>query len=548
MGTRRYLGESLRALRAVAANRRLRSLQIAGAGSTLGTWAYAVGLPVYAYHAGGARAVGLIFFARFALAAIFSPWLALLADRWSRRQVMLTADLLRVGLLGGMAAIAFLHGPALPVFVLAVSSTIVSSTFPPAQSALLPSLVESPEELTSANVVMSTVGSVGMFAGPALGGILLAASGPAAVFAADASCFVWSALFVMRVPRDARPTRTEHTPVTEELTAGFRAVARAPGLRVVVALTAVQTFTFGALEVLLVVVAIRLLDAGNAGLGWLNTTMGVGGVLGGAAVAVLAARKRLAADFGAGVLLAGAALVLLALHESLAVALVLVAAVGLGATVVETLGTTLLQRSADDEVLGRVFGVLESVVFASLALGSIVAPGLVAALGPRAAIVATGSLLPVLLVPAWPRLRRIDETARIAAEPLALLRAIPIFAPLPAAALERLAGRATPVVMPAGQAVFSRGERGDRFYAIASGSATVELEDGATRTLGPGDFFGEIALLRHVPRTATVRAAEELRLYSLERDDFLGVVTGHAPSLEAAEQVAAARAPLTALG
>jgi hypothetical protein len=336
--------------------------------------------------------------------------------------------------------------------------------------------------------------------------------------------------------------------VTDELTAGFRAVARAPGLRVVVGLTAVQTFTFGALEVLLVVVALRLLHAGNAGLGWLNTAMGIGSVLGGAAVAALAARKRLAGDFGAGVLVAGVALALLALHENLAVALVLVAGVGIGATVVETLGTTLLQRSADDEVLGRVFGVLESVVFASLALGSIAAPGLVAALGARGAIVATGALLPVVLLPAWPRLRRIDKTARIAAEPLALLRSIPIFAPLPAPALERLAGRAAEVVVPPGRVVFSRGDRGDRFYAIASGTASVELEDGGTRTLGAGDFFGEIALLRDVPRTATVRALDELRLYALERDDFVGVVTGHAPSLEAAEQVAAARAPLTALG
>src|SRR5581483_3920398 len=209
-------------------------------------------------------------------------------DLWSRRQVMLSADLIRVALFGGMTANAFLRGPALVVYVLAVTATVVSSTFEPAQAALLPSLVESPEELTSANVVMSTVASVGMFAGPALGGGLLAVSGPAAVFAVNGGCLLWSALNVLRVGRDARPSSPTRPRVGEQLTAGFRAVAREPGLRVVVGLTAAFMFTFGAFEVLLVVVALRLLHTDNAGLGWLNTTLGAGRVLGAVAVAAIA--------------------------------------------------------------------------------------------------------------------------------------------------------------------------------------------------------------------------------------------------------------------
>src|SRR5439155_13485208 len=125
----------------------------------------------------------------------------------------------------------------------------------------------------------------------------------------------------------------------------------------------------------------------------------------------------------------------------------------------------------------------------------------------------------------------------------ALLREMPIFAPLPAPALERLAGLATAVSVPEGQPVFSQGEPGDRFYAIESGRAEVDVDGAQTRTLGSGDFFGEIALLRDVPRTATVRALEDLRLYALERDDFIAVVTGHAPSLEAAESIVATRVP-----
>jgi CRP-like cAMP-binding protein len=145
----------------------------------------------------------------------------------------------------------------------------------------------------------------------------------------------------------------------------------------------------------------------------------------------------------------------------------------------------------------------------------------------------------VLLVPLWPGLRRIDARAHVAAEPLALLRALPMFALLPEPVLERLARGAAAMTVPAGETVFEQGERGDRFYVIAYGRAAVS----AGPVLGPGDFFGEIALLRDVPRTASVSALDELRLYALERDDFIAAVTGHAPTLEAAQSVAAARLP-----
>jgi CRP-like cAMP-binding protein len=82
---------------------------------------------------------------------------------------------------------------------------------------------------------------------------------------------------------------------------------------------------------------------------------------------------------------------------------------------------------------------------------------------------------------------------------------------------------------------------GDRFYVVDTGRATVEVDAAVGDELGPGDFFGEIALVRDVPRSATVRAVEPLRLYALDREPFLAAVTGHAPSAEAAERVAGSR-------
>ncbi|HET8558252.1 MAG TPA: MFS transporter [Gaiellaceae bacterium] len=539
---------SLRAVAKVFENPHVRSLQLAGAGSILGTYAYAIALPVYAYHSGGARTVGLVFFARFVFAALAAPWLGVLADRWSRRQLMLGGDLVRCAIFAGMTAAASAGSSPYIVYVLAVTSTVVSGSYSPAQAALLPSLVKTPDELTAANLVGNTVASVGMFVGPALGGILLAVSTPAAVFALNGALFLWSAFFVVQVPRDDPPERTERSSqLLPELTAGFRTVWRTPALRVVITLTTGDAILYGALEVLLVVLALRILDAGNAGYGWLNTGMGVGSVVGAFVVAAIAARRRLAGGFGLGIFLSGVAVCIAAALSTLAPALIVLGLVGMTTILVEVTSVTLLQRSAENVVLGRVFALYETLALAGTAAGAVVAPALVSWLGPRGALVATGAFLPVLLVPLWPSLRRIDAEALIAVEPLELLRRIEMFAQLPEPVLERLAATATAVSVAADQVIVSRGEAGNHFYVIATGRALVELDDG-TRELGPGDFFGEIALLRDVPRTATVRASEPVRLYAVERDDFIAAVTGHAPTLAAAESVVVSRMPVGALG
>lgn len=538
---------SLQAFARVFANRHVRSVQLAGVGSTLGTWAYGVALPVYAYHAGGARAVALIFAARFAFAAVAAPWLGLLADRWSRQRLMLSADLIRTGLFAGMTAVASTGGSPYVLYVLAVTSTIVSGSYAPAQGALIPLLVDSPDQLTAANVVGNTISSVGMFGGPAVGGVLLALSGPSAVFALTGALFLWSAAFIVQVPRDRRPEREERPRLMPELLAGVVTVLRRPALRVVVGLNTAQMLVDGALEVMIVVIALRLLHGGNAGVGWLNTAIGIGSVAGAVVVAALALRRRLAGGFALGILLSSVPLALAAAVSSLAPALVLMGALGVGSILVQVNGVTLVQRSAENEVLGRVFAVLQALMLASLALGSLATPGLISWLGTHGALIAVGVFAPVLLVPLWPALRRIDAEAEPAFEPLELLRGIEFFADLPEPVLERLAGGAMAVTAAPGQPVVSRGDPGHHFYVIAEGTAAVELDGAEPREIGRGEFFGEIALLRDVPRTATVRAVDALRLYAIARNDFLAAVTGHAPTLAAAENVVVSRLPAGAL-
>jgi hypothetical protein len=304
-----------------------------------------------------------------------------------------------------------------------------------------------------------------------------------------------------------------------------------------VGLFSAQTFVDGMLSVLIVVIALKLLDTGQAGVGFLNSAVGVGGLLGALAAAALVGRKRQAADFGLGIFIWGVPIALVAVWPNQVFVLVLLAVVGIGNTIVDVSGMTLLQRSAPDEVLARVFGVLESVLLFTVGLGAIVAPLLLNWLGTRGALIVAGALLPLVVIPVWPRLNAIDRAAEVPVERLELLRASPIFAPLPGSTLEQLAGALEEVRGPAGEEIVRQGDPGDRFYLIKDGVLDVYIDGNLLQSLGPGDSFGEIALLRDVPRTATVRAKSDAVLYALDRRDFLAAVTGFGPSLSAAEGV-----------
>jgi hypothetical protein len=309
---------------------------------------------------------------------------------------------------------------------------------------------------------------------------------------------------------------------------------------VVVGLYAAQTLLLGALSVLVVVTALDLLHRGDSTVGVLNAAIGVGGLIGALAAFTLIGRKRLASDFGLGIVLWGAPLAAIGIWPHSWVAIAALAVVGLGNTLVDVAGLTLLQRTAPPDVVARVFGVLMMLLTGTIGLGAAVTPVLIDAVGTRWALIVTGAFLPTLAALTWRQLVAIDAEARVP-EALSLLQAIPIFASLPAPTLERLASELEAVPAPAGTVVIRQGDHGDRFYIVESGQLRVTVDGAQTRELGPGDSFGEIALLRDVPRTATVEAVTDTRLQALGREAFLDAVTGHAPSARAADVVVGAR-------
>ena len=302
-----------------------------------------------------------------------------------------------------------------------------------------------------------------------------------------------------------------------------------------------QTVVAGSLRVLIVVTALELLDIGNAGLGFLNAAVGIGGLIGVGVTFALVGRKRLAADFGVGLVLIGAGLALIGVWPTVLGAVLLMGVFGIGNTLVDVSGVTLMQRAVRDEVLGRVFGALESILVLGLAIGALITPLLLNVIGTRASLIVMGCLLPTLAALLWRRLKVIDARAEIPVERIELLRANPIFAALPEPTIEHLAVKMIPRSVAAGDTVIRQGDPGDRFYIVEDGRCEVWVDGEKVRDAWPGEGFGEIALLRDVPRTATVTALEDTKLLAVERDDFIGAVTGHAPSREAADNVIGAR-------
>jgi MFS family permease len=540
---RRQLVDSLRAFASLYRNPRLRRLQLAWIGSSVGTWGYVVALMVYAYKQGGPGAVGLVGLIRWFPAAVAAPFGGMIGDRFPRLRVMVVSDLVRAAALGAAAAAIVIDAPATIVYLLAILVTLVSQAFQPAESALLPTLAESPEELAAANVANSTIEAAGYFVGPALGGLLLAVSNVETVFAATAVAFLWSAwmLALIRLREPEPTTEAARGGWQHEALAGFRTIWRDSRLRLIIGLFATQTLVYGAFVVLTAVASIRLLGLGSPGIGYLNAALGVGGLVGGIVAALLVGSRRLGLTFGLALILWGTPILLIGVWAKAAPAFVLIGLAGLGLTLVDVAGFTLLQRAVPEHVLARVFGVLHSAFYATAGIGAIVAPALVSWLGIRSALIVVGAVIPVVTIPSFGMLAQIDRTLTVPTAQLHALRAIEMFAPLPAPTLEALAASLTRLEVPAGETIFHQGDHGDRFYIVDSGEIEIEIDGREANVLGPGDHFGEIALLRDIPRTATARARKETQLYALDRDAFLGAVTGNAGSSEAAETVVAAR-------
>jgi MFS family permease len=499
-------------------------------------WAWLVALAVYAFNAGGLAVVGIVGLARTLPAAILAPALGSLADRFPRHRVLLAVHAGRASLLALAAVVAAVNGPPLLVYAIATLDALLAVLHRPTHLSLLPALARSPEQLIAANVSSSTVEAVGILLGPMIGAVLIASGAVPLTFAVPAAMFAAAAISVAGLrPSEASEQRVPAS--GGSFLRGLRALREHPHAALIVSLFGSQTAVRGILSVLIVAGSIEMLGMGDEGVGYLNAAIGAGGVVGAVATAAMVGRRRMAPQFFLGLLLWGLPILVAGLLPFAVVALLAMAVLGAGNAVLDVSGFTLLQRTVPNAARGSVFGVFEAVVMLTVGLGSLLAPALVALVGVQGAWIVAGSVLPLLAIVTWRGLRAADERAVVPERELALLRGVPMLGMLPLTALEQVAADLTPLRFEAGDTIIREGDAGDRFYVVASGEVEVRQDRERIRTMGVGESFGEVALLRNVPRTAGVVAIGPVEVFAIGRVAFRCAVTEDHQSLQAAEQV-----------
>lgn len=537
----------MRALATDFANRDSGLLGIATALIWFATWCFTIALGVYGFDAHGAAGVGIVALVRFLPAALVSPLVGLLIDRFPRRSVMLGSALASTVVLAGAAAAAALGAPTGVVFAFPALFAIALCGYGPAHAALTPTLVETPQQLSAANVSHSVMENAGALLAALVAGLLLNRTSPAFVMGLAAIAALLVVLCVAGVSKDRRPEyvleEDEVAGAFREVTRGARALFFHPALRLSSATMVLLFFFEGFIEVMVVVIALEMLHLAEGAVGFLNATIGIGAVLGAVGLSMLFDRGRLVPAIAGGSLLIGAATVLPGLAPHPGTAYLGMLLIGGGFVFAEVATKTLMQRLGSDETFGRVIGSFEAARQVALALGSVGAVLLVELLHPEGALIAVGVFVPLFVTLCWTRLRAHEVGAPVDEERYRLLRRNSIFSPLPLATLERLSHDLQPVEVAGGEDVIVQGEVGDRFFLICDGEVEV-FEDGVfRRNERAGESFGEIALLHDVPRTATVRTTEDTRLLALDRDQFLLAVTGHRRSKQLAHRVSDERWP-----
>lgn len=537
----------LAVLARVLANRDLRRVLVSYLAFHIAEFATWVAILLYAYEATGPASVGVVALLQLIPAALIATPAAALGDRFPRERVLTVGYLVQAVAMFGTAAAMSLALPVPLVYVAAAAAATSLVVTRPTQSALLPSLSRTPDELTAANGAAGVVEGAGVLIGPLIAAAVLAVSTTSVVFLIAGGALVVAALATIGLrPRGGLatvdPFAEAHgavpgaTDPDRSFLAGLRTVVADRDAFLVVGLLTVRMVIIGAADVLFVLIALELLDTGEPGAGILNAALGAGTIAGGAIMVLAVGYRGLARVAAAGALVWGAGLAAIGVLADPTLAPLLIIVGGAGLTVVDVAGRTLLQRSIRDEVLARVFGLQEGLAMAGLAIGSILMSIAVALGGLGAAITLAVVLLPLVVLVAWPRLAALDARADIPAEALALLRRTRLFSPLPGPQLEAVARRGIWLTYPSAEPIIREGEPGDRYYVLASGVVRVEQGGTVLRHIDrPGDGFGEIALLQDVPRTASVISASEVAVLAIDRAAFLAAVTGHPDAFAAAQ-------------
>ena len=531
MTRRRGAGGRGKVVRQALGNPQLRRVLAAYLLFNIAEWATWIGLLVWGYGVGGVRGASGIALVQLVPAALFATPAAALLGRLPRvRALVLGYAAQAVTYLAVGLALA-LDAPVVAVALTAVAASLAVTLTRPTHNALLPEISRTTSDLTAGNAVSGSLEAIATFLGPLASGLILAVSGAGGVFVVMSGCSAAGVLLTVRLT-SAVPVRG--SPGGQGKGA-LRAVLRNPAARLVSLLIAAEYALVGMMDILLVVLALDVLTMSDAGPGVLNSAIGVGGVAGAALTFTLIGRPRLAGPLVLGAVCAGVAFALAGEAGAPVIAMILMAISGAGKLFYDVASRTFIQRLLPDHLLTAMFGLQESFAMIGIALGTLIAPALVGGFGATTAFLAAGGFLPLIALASYGALRRLDDDTTVPGDVLALLMHVPTLAVLAPRIVERMARDAVAIQVSTGEIVVRQGEPGTRFYVIASGRVRVDIDGSEIRQLGTGGWFGEIALLRDVPRTASITALTDVSLWGVDRESFLASVTAVPGSMKLAD-------------
>ena len=510
----------------VRANSRLARLVASYGVFVLAEYATWIAITVLAFERGGATEAGLVALAQLIPAALAAPVLGRLAERRSPLRVRVVGHLAQCAGLS-VAAVGAAGHQALLAYAGAVVTSVAVVTTRPTQAALLPGAADTPEQLTGANVALGWVENAAIAGAGILAGVLLAVAGPWLTLASGAVLVMLAALVVLPLRTSTGPVAVVHDAGGSD--ADAESLLRNPAALLLLVMLTAQWLVVGSLDVLFVVLAVDVMEAGEAWVGYLQAAFGIGAFLAATATVLLVGR-RLGLPIVGFALAQVAVLALVALTDHILVAALLLGGVGVSRAVLDVAGRTLLQRTVSPHLLGRTFGALEALSMAGRAVGSVLVPALVLLGGSEAALLGVAAVLLLGLLVGGRPLLTVDAAATVPVVEISLLRSLRLFNGLAPPALEALARSLERRDVAAGSTLIRVGEVGETYYAIGSGELEITREGRSLGRRRRGDGVGEIALLRDIPRTATVVAATDATVYALPREPFLAVVTGHDPT------------------